>query len=277
MTEIRQYLTISGNIVSGTVRDIPAGANRFFTLNGYDASGTLTYTGSSVAEVIPGENITVRITLKRLSQAPDNTTNGVFFEFNGTGNGTTGSITLDHGVYTVQVDKPSSDAISLELLDANTGQKILFNWSDLMSLEGRNQTSIGKSFVIANDGDYIINIRGSSGLGAWSMLIETATTQTLGTSGLRFQGEGNGTTGVITLESGAHTVQVDKPSSDAISLELLDANTGQKILFNWSDLMSLEGRNQTSIGKSFVIANDGDYIINISGSSGFGAWEMIIR
>ena len=67
MTEIRQNLTISGNTITGTVHGIPAGSNRLFTLNGYDASGDLTYTGSANATVVAGQQVTVRITVTATS------------------------------------------------------------------------------------------------------------------------------------------------------------------------------------------------------------------
>jgi hypothetical protein len=67
MNEIRQNLTISGDTVTGTVREIPAGSNRLFTLNGYDSSGNLLYSGSATANVIAGQEVTVRITIKPIS------------------------------------------------------------------------------------------------------------------------------------------------------------------------------------------------------------------
>ena len=66
MDEIRQDLTISGTRATGTVRGIPAGADRLFTLNGYDSSEGLAYTGSATADVIAGEQVTVRITMRRV-------------------------------------------------------------------------------------------------------------------------------------------------------------------------------------------------------------------
>ena len=66
MDEIRQDLTIDGNRATGTVRGIPAGSDRLFTLNGYASSGGLAYTGSATADVIAGEQVTVRITMRRV-------------------------------------------------------------------------------------------------------------------------------------------------------------------------------------------------------------------
>ena len=67
--EVRQDLTVSGDTVTGTITDIPAGPDRLFTLNGYDASGILTYTGSATATVIAGQQVTVRITVRGVASA----------------------------------------------------------------------------------------------------------------------------------------------------------------------------------------------------------------
>ena len=65
MEDVRQELTINDNVVTGLVRNIPAGEDRLFTLNGYDSSGSLAYTGSATADVVAGQQVTVRITMKR--------------------------------------------------------------------------------------------------------------------------------------------------------------------------------------------------------------------
>ena len=67
MAEIRQDLAISGDTVTGLVQDIPAGTNRLFALNGYDSSGSLIYSGSATTDVIAGQQVTVRITMRRVS------------------------------------------------------------------------------------------------------------------------------------------------------------------------------------------------------------------
>ena len=67
MAEIRQDLTIDGDTATGTVRDIPVGTDRLFTLNGYDSSGNLAYTGSGTADVIADRQVTVRITMRRVT------------------------------------------------------------------------------------------------------------------------------------------------------------------------------------------------------------------
>ncbi|MEW6755372.1 MAG: hypothetical protein AB1505_30980 [Candidatus Latescibacterota bacterium] len=64
MTEMREALTVRGDTLAGTVRGIPAGTGRRFTINGYDASGTLTYTGTATAEIVAGQQATVRITVR---------------------------------------------------------------------------------------------------------------------------------------------------------------------------------------------------------------------
>jgi formylglycine-generating enzyme required for sulfatase activity len=64
MAEVRQELTISGDTVSGTVRGVPAGTGRVFTINGYDAGGSVVYTGAATAEVLAGQQVTVRIVLR---------------------------------------------------------------------------------------------------------------------------------------------------------------------------------------------------------------------
>ena len=64
MDDVRQELSIQDNVVTGLVRNIPAGDDRLFTLNGYDSSGNLAYTGSATADVVAGQQVTVRITMR---------------------------------------------------------------------------------------------------------------------------------------------------------------------------------------------------------------------
>ena len=64
MDDVRQELPIQDTVVTGLVRNIPAGDNRLFTLNGYDSSGNLAYTGSATADVVVGQQVTVRITMR---------------------------------------------------------------------------------------------------------------------------------------------------------------------------------------------------------------------
>jgi hypothetical protein len=64
MEEIRQALTVTGTALTGVVTGIPAGADRKFTINGYDSSGDLTYTGSETATVTAGERVRVAIIVR---------------------------------------------------------------------------------------------------------------------------------------------------------------------------------------------------------------------
>ena len=64
MNDVRQELTIDDNVATGLVRNIPAGDDRLFTLNGFDSSGNLAYTGSATADVVAGQQVTVRITMR---------------------------------------------------------------------------------------------------------------------------------------------------------------------------------------------------------------------
>ena len=66
MADIRQDLPINGDTASGVVEDIPAGSSRLFTLNGYDSSGELIYSGSSTANIVAGELVVVRITMRKV-------------------------------------------------------------------------------------------------------------------------------------------------------------------------------------------------------------------
>ncbi len=69
MDEIRQDLTIDENVIAGTVQNIPAGNERRFTLNGYDSSGNLVYSGSAMADVVAGEQVAVKITMSKQGDA----------------------------------------------------------------------------------------------------------------------------------------------------------------------------------------------------------------
>lgn len=67
-TAIRQDLTITGNKATGTIENIPAGTDRRFTLNAYDAEDNLLYTGSAVSDVIADQTVQVKITMRRVGQ-----------------------------------------------------------------------------------------------------------------------------------------------------------------------------------------------------------------
>ena len=67
MVDIRQDLGISASTLSGTVRGIPAGPARTFTINGYDSGGALAYSGSAQATVLAGQTVEVRIVVRSTS------------------------------------------------------------------------------------------------------------------------------------------------------------------------------------------------------------------
>lgn len=69
MEEMKQELSISGDTVTGTVRGIRAGNSRTFTLNGYDSSENLIYTGSKQVDMPAGETVLVRVTMRRISSS----------------------------------------------------------------------------------------------------------------------------------------------------------------------------------------------------------------
>lgn len=64
--EMKQQLAISGDTIRGIVTGIPAGPAKF-TLNGYDASGALTYTGFATATITAGRSVTVPIPVRRVA------------------------------------------------------------------------------------------------------------------------------------------------------------------------------------------------------------------
>lgn len=66
MEQIRQELVVSGDVITGTIRGIPAGTARTFTLNGYDRFGRLVYSGSQQTDILPGQMASVAITLRRV-------------------------------------------------------------------------------------------------------------------------------------------------------------------------------------------------------------------
>ena len=67
MSDITAELSANGASWSGTVVGIPAGADRLFTLNTYDAGGSLNYTGSALADIVAGEKARVEVTLRSVS------------------------------------------------------------------------------------------------------------------------------------------------------------------------------------------------------------------
>lgn len=71
--EMKQQLTISGNTITGIVTGIPAGSDRRFMLNGYNASNILTYQGSATATVTAGQRVRVTITVRSVSGTSSST------------------------------------------------------------------------------------------------------------------------------------------------------------------------------------------------------------
>lgn len=67
MSRMTHSLTVSADRITGTVQGIPAGTSRLFSLNGYDSGNVLTYSGSATATVTAGQQVTVRIAVRRVS------------------------------------------------------------------------------------------------------------------------------------------------------------------------------------------------------------------
>ncbi len=64
ISRILQELEISGNTITGTVQGIPAGDSRIFTLNGYDETGSLIYSGSTEVFLPIGDTVPVQIAMR---------------------------------------------------------------------------------------------------------------------------------------------------------------------------------------------------------------------
>ncbi len=273
MDTITVGLEIVGDVASGTIRGIPVGSNRQFTINGYDSADLLAYSGTAGADVAPGESTNpVTIILKRVIQDIPSPS---VLAFEGQGNGTTGTVSLEKGVYTITIDKNQDVSVSVELLDADTGNKVLFSLSPLMSSEGFGQAQLAKAFVVAQ-GNYIFNISSSSSLGDWRIAI-AETVVSSGSLPLAFTGEGNGSTDIFVLENGGHTITIGKEANVSISAHLLNAVTGAEMLFSFSPLMRFEGFGQTQVKKGFVVTSGGQFVINIESSSSLGPWTMTLE
>jgi len=74
MEEMRVDLTISGATPNGTVMGIPAGDQRQFTVNGYDASGAVAYTGSATLDLPAGEVVPVHVVVRSTTGGSGNGT-----------------------------------------------------------------------------------------------------------------------------------------------------------------------------------------------------------
>ena len=68
-TQITEELSVSGDVVIGLIPGIPAGSDRSFTINAYDVSGNLIYTGSVTIDVIAGQQVTARVTLRSVGSS----------------------------------------------------------------------------------------------------------------------------------------------------------------------------------------------------------------
>ena len=80
MAEIRQELRREGDIYTG-ILEVLAGSDRSFTLNGYDASRYLIYTGTEYADVIVDQRIRVEITMRRVPIAAGSIEIAGLFDF----------------------------------------------------------------------------------------------------------------------------------------------------------------------------------------------------
>jgi formylglycine-generating enzyme required for sulfatase activity len=58
-----EELVVDGEAITGTIKEVPAGGGRRFTVNAYDQQGVIAYSGFSVATVIANDTITVPVTL----------------------------------------------------------------------------------------------------------------------------------------------------------------------------------------------------------------------
>lgn len=66
ISETQQELSVSGREISGTIPRIEPGPSRTFTMNAYDATGVLIYSGSTTVDIAEGEGAQVAITLRRV-------------------------------------------------------------------------------------------------------------------------------------------------------------------------------------------------------------------
>ncbi len=64
-----EELVVDGEAITGTIKEVPAGGGRRFTINAYDQQGVIIYSGFSVATVIANDTITVPVTLMPVSRS----------------------------------------------------------------------------------------------------------------------------------------------------------------------------------------------------------------
>jgi hypothetical protein len=67
MDIMQAWLTIQGDIASGTVTDIPAGPTRLFTVDVYKTGGIKSYSGSEYSHIFPNQTVEVEVTLSQLT------------------------------------------------------------------------------------------------------------------------------------------------------------------------------------------------------------------
>ena len=275
MDTITQDLTVDGNTISGFLPAIPAGSNRLFTLNAYDSANDLMYTGSSTTDVEAGTQTTLRITMHKV--VPEETAPPLL-TFQGSGNGTTGLFDLEQGVYVLDLTKNENVFVAAELIDGATGSEVRFNFSSLMTVEGFGQPTLAKAFYINKPGRYLINLSSTSGLRDWQITLRKSTAITVDSNNpARFEGSGNGTTGVVYLSSGAHVISISKEADTYVNAQLIDATSGEEIRFDFSSLMTVEGYGQELISKGFILTQAGEYFINFAANSSFNDWTVTLE
>ncbi|MGH1362123.1 MAG: TolB family protein [Calditrichia bacterium] len=82
MDTIRQALTVTPTLVSGTIADIPSGLNRKFEIFVYDSNGVLTYRGEAFTNVEASQTIILDITLIPVNHTGTVIINGTFQQGN---------------------------------------------------------------------------------------------------------------------------------------------------------------------------------------------------
>ena len=69
MREMRSHLAIIDGDIVDSIRDIPAGPDRLFTVNVYDVADNLLFTGSAHLDLAPGQSIPVSLVLGAIETA----------------------------------------------------------------------------------------------------------------------------------------------------------------------------------------------------------------
>jgi hypothetical protein len=108
ISQTRQELSVSGREISGTIPRLEPGPSRTFTMNAYDATGVLIYSGSTTVDIAEGEGAQVSITLRRVE--PTIAPESVLHELP---DGTAGEFTRGSGDH----PDPSTDRVSARVGD----------------------------------------------------------------------------------------------------------------------------------------------------------------